>query len=354
MQNNKSPFFTIVLPIYNVENYLDRCINSILSQDFDNYEIILVDDGSKDSCPALCDKWALQDGRIRVVHKKNGGLGYARNTGIDAAVGQYILFIDSDDYILPGLLDKLYQNICKYQSDVVFYGFSRVDADNNVFAELNPCPEKFFYDDHSEIKNVLLPEFIAKNPHTGRQSNIRVSVCTCCINVRMLKINNLRFVSERDYISEDLYFYIELFNNLCRVSFIEQSYYCYCQNLGSLTSTYREKRYERIKHCYEAVEQNADKYEYDGEVQLRLKASFIATVLGCLKMEAGNTKNAGRKETYRRIKRIAKDEYLLNALNTYPQTFFNRQWRIFKYCVLKKHIVLLYAFLSAQYRLKGV
>ena len=351
---SNQPFFSIVLPIYNVEKYLDRCINSIINQDFCDYEIILVDDGSKDSCPVLCDEWALKDERIKAVHKKNGGLGYARNTGLEHAGGKYVFFIDSDDYIMPGLLSAVAQEIQKNQCDIVFYGFSRVDSQDNVLSQLIPFIEKDYYYDPAEIKNKLLPEFIAKSPHTGIASNLRISAWNCCTKMELFNKNHLRFPSEREYISEDLYYYMDLFNVLNKVSILKKDYYRYCQNQGSLTFTYKKDRYEKIKYCYEAVEAKANEYHYDDEVQLRLKALFIANVMGCLKMEAGNTRNAGMKETYRRIKCIAKDEYLVDALKKYPQTFFNRNWKVFRNCVLKKHFLSLYVFLSFQYRLKRV
>ena len=96
---------SIVVPIYNVEKYLDRCIKSIVSQTYGNLEILLVDDGSPDDCPRVCDEWAEKDSRIKVVHKLNAGLGYARNTGIENATGKYICFFDSDDYIEPDTID---------------------------------------------------------------------------------------------------------------------------------------------------------------------------------------------------------------------------------------------------------
>ena len=90
---------TIIIPVYKVEATLERCIESVVNQDFNDYELILVDDGSPDGCPAICDKWAIKDQRIQVIHKKNGGLSDARNAGLDIAQGDYITFIDSDDFI---------------------------------------------------------------------------------------------------------------------------------------------------------------------------------------------------------------------------------------------------------------
>lgn len=102
---------SVIVPIYKVQDYLDECVESIINQTYSNIEIILVDDGSPDECPNMCDAWAKKDSRIRVVHKKNGGLSSARNAGIDVANGEYICFVDSDDFICKDALENLYNRI---------------------------------------------------------------------------------------------------------------------------------------------------------------------------------------------------------------------------------------------------
>lgn len=102
---------SILVPIYNVEQYLSRCIDSVLSQEFTEYELILVDDGSPDSCPQICDEYARKDSRIKVIHKKNGGLVSARLAGFENSKGKYLMFLDSDDYLLPNALTVLYDKI---------------------------------------------------------------------------------------------------------------------------------------------------------------------------------------------------------------------------------------------------
>lgn len=108
-----TPEISILIPVYKVEHYLPSCINSVLSQDFSNYELILVDDGSPDRCPEICDGFARQDGRIRVIHKKNGGLVSARLAGFQASKGKYLMFLDSDDWLYPHALTLLYEKICE-------------------------------------------------------------------------------------------------------------------------------------------------------------------------------------------------------------------------------------------------
>ena len=114
----ENDLISIVLPIYNVENYLERCIKSVISQTYKNLEIILVDDGSTDDCSKMCDEWAEKDNRIVVVHKNNQGLGMARNTGIEYAKGRFICFFDSDDFIENDTIENVYKVITKENAEM--------------------------------------------------------------------------------------------------------------------------------------------------------------------------------------------------------------------------------------------
>lgn len=117
------PLVSVIIPIYKVEKYLDRCIKTIVDQIYDNLEIILVDDGSPDNCPQICDEWAKKDNRIKVIHKENGGVSLARNMGLDASTGEYISFIDPDDIIHPDYYDILMSNIGN--SDCIICNFKK-------------------------------------------------------------------------------------------------------------------------------------------------------------------------------------------------------------------------------------
>jgi glycosyltransferase involved in cell wall biosynthesis len=119
---NKELFFSIVIPVYNVESYLKECVNSVLTQGLDSIEIILVNDGSKDGSGKICDEYVEKDSRVQVIHKPNGGLSSARNAGIAAASGKYILFLDSDDYYCPGALSVLYQWLISSDAECIAFG----------------------------------------------------------------------------------------------------------------------------------------------------------------------------------------------------------------------------------------
>ncbi len=129
------PLISVIVPIYNVEQYLEKCINSILNQTYQNLEIILVDDGSPDNCGSICDSYLSLDQRIRVIHKQNGGLSDARNVGLNMASGDFIAFVDSDDTIMPEMIQKLYQRILTDQSDMAFCGYKQADQNGIILSE---------------------------------------------------------------------------------------------------------------------------------------------------------------------------------------------------------------------------
>ncbi len=119
---------SIIVPVYKVEPYLRKCVDSILAQTFTDFEVILVDDGSPDNSGKICDEYASKDSRVRVIHKENGGLSSARNAGIDVARGKYLGFVDSDDYIEKDMYELLYDNIVKEQADLSICGIYDIYA----------------------------------------------------------------------------------------------------------------------------------------------------------------------------------------------------------------------------------
>lgn len=128
------PLISVIIPVYNVEKYIGDCVNSVLQQKYTNLEIILINDGSTDTSGQICDGYACKDSRIKVIHKDNGGLSEARNFGIDIASGEYVTFIDSDDYILPTFIEYLYDLISKSSADISVCQLINVDEKNNILS----------------------------------------------------------------------------------------------------------------------------------------------------------------------------------------------------------------------------
>lgn len=148
---------SVIVPIYKVEAYLDRCVQSIVNQTYTNLEIILVDDGSPDQCPQMCDTWAKKDARVRVVHKENGGLSDARNAGLSIAGGEYIAFVDSDDAVEPNYLSSLYQAMRQEKADIAECGVLLVGEDGEVLRE-RCCEEECLAMDRIEALRRLVLE----------------------------------------------------------------------------------------------------------------------------------------------------------------------------------------------------
>ena len=166
-RGNMQPLVSVIVPVYNVEKTLDRCISSIVNQTYHNLEIILVDDGSPDNCPQICDEWAKRDVRIKVVHKHNEGLGMARNTGMNNAKGDYLCFVDSDDFLDLTAVQKACQMICEFNADLALFGVSYIDSNGNIRNSV--IPKTNISTVHGEeIQNLFLADLI-----DGWHKNIR-------------------------------------------------------------------------------------------------------------------------------------------------------------------------------------
>lgn len=156
---SKMPLISVIVPIYKVEKYLDKCVESIVSQTYKNLEIILVDDGSPDNCPKMCDDWEKKDKRIKVIHKKNGGLSDARNKGIDLAKGDYLTFVDSDDYVEKDYTAFLYKNLVNNNADIsmgkqfVRYSNKTLNTGSGNIYIVNPhdCFDKLLYGEDFDV-----------------------------------------------------------------------------------------------------------------------------------------------------------------------------------------------------------
>ena len=181
---------TVVLPIYNVEKQLNRCIESVVNQTYKNIEIILVDDGSVDSCPAICDEWAKKDYRIRVIHKQNQGLGMARNTGIENANGEFICFFDSDDFIEPETIEKAYRRAKDENADIVNFGTNFCDESGKVKDSFISPAGNVSYEG-KDVLGFFLPEFIAPDPQKRHQAVLYESVYAAVFN----EINKTNFLA---------------------------------------------------------------------------------------------------------------------------------------------------------------
>lgn len=241
------PKVSIVIPIYNVEKYLDQCVRSAINQTLQDIEIILVDDESPDGCPQMCDKYAKQDSRIKVIHKKNGGLGFARNSGLEVATGEYVTFLDSDDFVDLFTYEHLYNIAITNNLDALYYKFKRFTDEKEVYVStlINEIKE---YKD-KEVKDLML-DIIASEPSAKVDRRIQCSSCTAIYKLDIIKDYSILFHSEREIISEDMVFNLDYLNYAQRVAFNDGVHYHYRVNPISLTSTVRTDRFNKNLRMY--------------------------------------------------------------------------------------------------------
>ena len=329
--------FSVVLPIYNVEKYLNRCFDSVMNQTYKNLEIILVDDGSPDNCPQICDDWARIDNRIKVVHKKNAGLGEARNSGLDVATGDFIAFFDSDDYIDKRLFEELYTVIITKNPDLIEFGHYNVDKQGNVIKTFVPKTSSEMFEG-KEVLSKFLPELICTDPKTGAASDLLMSAWSCLYRRQLLVECNFRFVSEREYISEDVYSLMKLMPNLHSVNIVQKAYYFYCENGQSLTHVYKPDRFEKLVAFQKQLEQLCEADVYSDEVRYRIKRPFLDNLLACMKSEVSCTKEIGVKEIYCSISKMCANKMVQEIVRTVPEVSFSRARRMIHFCIKHKMV----------------
>lgn len=240
----KETLISVIVPIYNVEKYIDRCLDSIVNQTYKNLEIILVDDGSPDNCPAICDIWAKKDKRIKVIHKSNEGLAMARNSGLDVASGEYVIFCDSDDRVALEMYEKLFWATENGKYDVVYSGFN-VKQDNGKWIKCNDFSKTRIFD--AKVKEELAASFIGETSLTD--GHRFVMSCNVALYRRsLLEKYHIRQISERKVVSEDLLFQLQVALHIERVKFIPECYYYYYSNSGSLTHSFKESKFQATKN----------------------------------------------------------------------------------------------------------
>lgn len=259
----KYPKVSIILPIYNVEKYLDRCMDSLLNQTLKDIEIIMVDDGSPDNCPQMCDEYAKKDNRVKVVHKKNAGLGFARNSGLDVAKGEYIAFVDSDDYVGLNMYKTLYDRAEADKCDAVFCGF-RTELKQNKWVYSDEVDADKLW--RGKDVQLFMLDMIASGAGVKAERLYQMSVWHSIYKRSIIEDNHLRFVSEREVASEDIPFQVDYLSKANTVAYIKEMYYSYCLNGTSLTATLKPEKYARYKQLRACLLTKSSDAEYVSRV----------------------------------------------------------------------------------------
>ena len=316
------PKVSIVVPVYNTEKYLRRCMDSIMNQTLKDIEIIIVDDGSKKECAVLCDEISKTDSRIKVVHKKNGGLGFARNTGLEAATGEYIGFVDSDDYIEPLMCETLYDAAKKYNADLAISGICFVGG--NMFSESDdlvkkPCFKETEIFNADTLKTLLLG-VIGALPNEPDDSRYGVSVCKNIFSNSLIKEKNITFLSEREILSEDTLFMVDFIKNSSCAVGVTGAYYCYCRNDDSLSKSYNSTRFERsivfLNELEKQIVNTVPKEEY--KIYLDRLIQGFGRILCSQEIVHAKQERIKYSVLRKRLKEICTNEKIEGVLKIYP------------------------------------
>ena len=301
------PLVTVVIPIYNTERYLERCVESVLNQTYRSLEILLVDDGSPDGCPRMCDAFAERDARVRVIHKQNEGLGMARNTGIDHATGDYICFFDSDDYVEPDTVAACVAAAVAHRADMVVFGHTDVTPDGTPVRMRIPHPPKPLFVG-AEITAELLPASLYTNQNPAKDWELALSSCNKLFSMAVIRRSGWRFVSEREIIAEDYYSLTELHGHLDRVYILDRAFYHYTVNTASLSRSFRSDRFERIKGFSAAMITLADGMGLRASLEQPIRALAFGFTVSAMKQIVAAA--VPLKQRYEALKQIVCDDTL--------------------------------------------
>ena len=230
----ESPLISVIVPVYKVEQYIHRCLDSILAQTYKNLEIILVDDGSPDRCGEICDEYAAKDSRIQVVHQKNGGLSAARNAGLDICTGEYIAFVDSDDYVEPDMLQQLLTGIGT--ADSCGCGFIMETQSGDILSVIKPD------------KEICQPGLVFLRQHySGKNTNLGINTVHVWGKLYCKKVfEQMRF--QQGIVFEDIHLMPYLLMRCDMGRCLPYAGYHYIINEDSIT---HKKDASHVKKCYE-------------------------------------------------------------------------------------------------------
>lgn len=267
---------SIIVPIYNVEAYLEKCIDSILQQTYTNIEVILVNDGSLDNCGQICDQYEKIDNRIKVVHKKNGGLSDARNAGLDIATGTYVVFIDSDDYIEKDLIDQSYKIIDENNLDLVSFDYRKVDEQGEIIEESVLGLEDSIYD----LNELGLNKYIIKKIYTYEHG---VEAWHKMYKMSIIKDNNLKFTYNDLIFAEDLLFNLSYLVHVKKCATMSQTYYNYLIRETSIMGKPKKDLFIRYRNLFQTLE----KYwkQFDDNIVQVIPLGYFIWLIGTIKIK---------------------------------------------------------------------
>lgn len=331
------PFISLVLPVYNVEAYVERCVESIVHQDYDDYEVILVDDGSTDESGRICDELSVKYSKVKAVHKDNGGLGSARNYGLKFVAGEYVAFIDSDDWIVDRYLKTLDTYLKAEKPDVMKFGYQRI---KDGIAGKNSVP---YYEEglylRKEIEADILRGAIGPIRLFDYSRNALLSACTCAYSTGFLRANNILFESEREILNEDYLFNITVLLNARSIFVTHEVLYMYDYRGGSLSKRYVQRMLDRKLRLLERYKSLLEEKLLFETYRTAYYAQCVDSFYSCISNECGPW--AG-KTAVENIRNILNEPECIEALKRCDHSGLGIKGTIIYWLMRTKQAALMY------------
>lgn len=338
------PKVSIIVPVYNVEKYLPQCMESLLNQTLKEVEIILVDDESPDNCPAMCDAYAKRDDRVRVIHKKNDGPAFARNSGIEIAKGEYLAFVDSDDYLELNAYMKAYSIVEHTKEDAVYFSCHRIDNDGKIWEMTNICNQTRYHAGE-DIRRLML-EMIANLPKAKRDGDTHPSVWSGLYRSELIKRHGLAF--RKGIISDDRLFNLDFLLHATRAITIPDALYFWRFNPGSLSHAVNPDVMDKSYYFYQSLLAFLNENNFGREGYLRATRLFIAVARVGIRQYVHAPLPKSEKMLW--LSMISKHSFWKEIASAYPYRQLPLKYAIHFHLIYRRHCRLLYYYSKLNYR----
>ena len=324
---------SVIVPVYNCEDYLNECLDSILNQTYKNLELILIDDGSKDSSSDICDQYKERDSRVVVVHKENEGVSIARNTGLNLATGEFITFVDSDDYLDSDAYEKMISIMEEYACDICLCDCIKEFADKSQIYS-HDIREGFY--NFNQLKNEYYPHLLVME-----DVEYPATISSCALFIKKELITNIRYI-EKVRFSEDWLFGCQLMLNARSFYYMKnQTFYHYRMNEKSVTHNYNPGKWSDYKKLYSNMEIVFKNY-HDFNFNDQLNLVFLFLIFNAIGDVYGVSSLTSREKVHV-IKEILKDDKTKNVLKNIKINSLNisNKQKIITWCY--KHKICIYS-----------
>mgnify|MGYP000483249496 CR=1 FL=1 len=339
---------SIIVPIYNVEKYLKKGINSLLNQTLKDIQIILINDGSKDNSLRICREFEKKDNRICVIDKDNGGVSSARNAGLLAATGEYVGFMDPDDFVEPQMYENMYYNATKNRSDMCICNYFIENINRQISVSINIDADVL---DKDAIINQILKDMIGPKDVNSGSSMIMASVWRFLIRKELID-NNMIYFPEGIPFMEDTIFNVKLLLRTNKLSIVKENYYHYVYNENSAMRNYKKNYVDVQRKVFLELENIIKKENIYDQLRERLDMLYVNMSINAIVNESHRNSDKTLSERIKSIKKICQDDRLQSIIKSIKLNEYTVRKRMVLLSMKNKNSIYLYLYYRLIFALK--